>query len=115
MTDTFMPPFAPSFGLSRQVTPRVLTAQFGDGYRQEAGDGLNAIPRSASLQWNTLSASEADDIENFFVTQKGYVAFLWTDPREASPRLWKCPTWSRVSPNGRLDSISATFEQVFDL
>lgn len=115
MTDTFTPPFAPSFGLSRQVTPRVLSAGFGDGYRQDAGDGLNAIPRSLSLQWNMLSSDEADAIEGFFIAEKGYLAFFWTDPREASPRLWKCPTWSRTSPSGRVDSISATFEQVFDL
>lgn len=115
MTDTFTPPFAPSYGLSRQITPRVLGAQFGDGYTQRAGDGLNAIPRTATLEWKDLRVVDADTIETFLIAQKGYLAFYWTDPREGSPRKWKCPTWSRASPYGVVDSISATFEQVFDL
>lgn len=115
MADTFTPPINPSVGMSRKVTPRVLSAAFGDGYRQEAGDGLNAIPRSLSLAWDMLLPTDADLIEAFFIAQKGYVAFLWTDPSETVQRQWKCSTWSRTSPTGVTESMSATFDQVFDL
>src|SRR5258707_15503179 len=114
--DTFSPPLAPTpGGLSHQTTPRVLSAPFGDGYRQDAGDGLNAILRSVTLQWSVLDPAGADAIEAFFVAERGYLAFLWTDPREAIPRQWKCTTWTRSSPTAATASISATFVEVPDL
>ena len=114
--DTFSPPIAPTpGGLSHQVTPRVLSAPFGDGYRQDAGDGLNAILRTVTLQWSVLDPADADTIEAFFVAEKGYLPFLWTDPRESAPRQWKCTTWTRAAATAATDSISATFVEVHDL
>jgi phage-related protein len=114
--DTFNPAWPPTVGqLAREVTPRILTASFGDGYRQEAGDGLNAIARSMDLGWSVLELTDADDIEAFFEAHRGYQAFLWTAPNEAVQRKWKCTTWSRQAAQALQDSITAHFEQVFDL
>ena len=112
---TFTPPINPSWGFSRATTPRVLTAGFGDGYRQESGDGLNLLPRTATPEWQILSTDDADTIENFFRAQKGYLAFDWTPPGESVSSKWKCTTWTRTSPTALTDAITATFEQVFDL
>jgi phage-related protein len=112
---TFTPVMNPSVGLSRQVTARTLDAGFGDGYTQRAGDGLNTIPRVLSLSWDMLEPTDADDIEAFFVAQAGYRKFDWTDPRDGSPGQFICRTWTRTSPTGMTDAISATFEKVFDL
>lgn len=116
MSTTFTPPLEPTPGnKTRSVKPRILSAQFGDGYRQEAGDGLNYLPNSLDLTWAVLMPDQADTIENFFIAQKGYLAFLWTPSNETLERQWKCTNWSRSDPTAATQSITAHFEEVFDL
>lgn len=115
MTDTFAPAYAPEPPMPRKTTPRVLSAKFGDGYRQEGADGLNVLERSMDLSWPLLSSSNADDIEGFFKDRKGYVAFYWTPPGEASASKWKCTGWTRAAGDGEAETMTATFEQVFDV
>lgn len=112
--DTFTPTFTPS-SVDREIVPRVLVAEFGDGCTQRAADGLNTLPRKATLQWTVLRPAEAQAIEDFFVTQAGYLAFLWTDPIDIVARQWICRSWSRGSKKGVIDSMTAVFELVFDL
>lgn len=113
--ETFIPPIAPSVGTGREVSTRVLRADFGDGYSQRSGDGLNAINRQVFVVWGVLSVSDADTIEAFLTARAGFEAFLWAPPREVQPRKWICGTWRRDHDHGTYDSLSATFEEVFDL
>jgi len=58
---------------------RVLTAQFGDGYKQTAGDGINNLVQSWPLQF-TGSAAYITEIRDFLRSHGGAKPFLWTPP-----------------------------------
>ena len=55
-------------GVSESPKPRVLIAQFGDGYEMRAADGINNTPRSWSLQFNNRTKSDIDKLYKFFTT-----------------------------------------------
>jgi phage-related protein len=114
---TFTPSPAPSVtGLSTQTTARVLKAEFGDGYTQRAGDGLNTLPAQVSATWPPMPRATLDAIVSFLEHRRGFEAFAWTVPGEASSRLWTCETWSIAAAGStNLFTLSATFEQVFDI
>ncbi|MBE0152868.1 phage tail protein, partial [Serratia fonticola] len=62
---------------------RVKDVQFGDGYKQSIGDGLNTEIQSWSLTFvSDLSRNAA--IKAFFKRHAGYKAFKWVNPREGA-------------------------------
>ena len=67
--------------VERAVQPslefRVITAQFGDGYKQVSSDGINNLDESWSIT-TPASLREARDIKAFFLEHKGVKSFLWT-------------------------------------
>ena len=113
--ETFSPPFPPAVPIPKQVTNRTLEASFGNGYRQSGPDGMNSQIFTIQLQWPALTVDEADEIEAFFAARGGYQAFLWTAPREFTPKKWVAKAWNRSYNDQEQDSITVTFEQVFDL
>lgn len=113
---TFIPPVGASFstGTSESREPRVLAAQFGDGYTQRAGDGINANPGELSPSWNVLLEGEAQAILNFFASHKGYIPFKFKLPGEATARKWICTKWNRTWATNRTVDVTATWKEVFD-
>ncbi len=111
---TFSPPKAPTVGSQRRTTARILEAQFGDGYSQRAGDGLNSVEDAFSLVWNALSEAEADTITDFFEARGGWEAFDWTPPGEVAARKFRCGEWTR-DWDGAMRRVTANFAEVFDL
>jgi len=103
---------APDFGSPLAVQPRVLTAQFGDGYSQRTGDGINIAPRSWSLQFTSRTTAEKDAIEGFLVARNGIESFDWTPPTGAAGKFL-CKSWQVTPQNAVTWSISATFDEVF--
>ena len=97
------------------TTVRVLEAQYGDGYSQTTGDGLNAIADSYSLSWSLITTAELNSFVDFLKARGGYEAFLWTPPRGTAPRQWKCKTWKTQDLKGGWFSLSCTFKESFDL
>lgn len=112
---TFTPPKAPDYSTGKDVSARIIQAQFGDGYSQRAADGLNPVMDKPRLTWSGLTTADADTIEAFFEARGGHEAFLYTLPREVTAKLWICKTWTRNYPEPNFDTINASFEQVFDL
>lgn len=113
---TFTPPVEPSVsGLSVATKTRTLVAEFGDGYTQRAGDGLNGIAKQVSVTWNALQTADADTIIAFFEARGGFEMFEWTPPRGNTALKWIVTEWQLVPLDSALDAISATFVQVFDL
>jgi len=53
-------------GFSRSVTHRVLSAEFGDGYDQTVGDGVNTKNDSFSASFKNRSAAEVNLLADFF-------------------------------------------------
>lgn len=104
---------APDFGIQLSVKPRVLTAQFGDGYMQRVGDGINIAGESWSLTFSARTASERDTILNFLKARNGIESFDWTSP-SGTVGKFICPEWSYTPVNAAANSITASFQQVFE-
>lgn len=116
MPETFTPAYAPSpQSTSRADTPRVLRAEFGDGYSQRARDGLNFSRRTVTLQWDALAAADADTIEAFFAERGGTEAFYYTLPLEATAYLWTAGEVRRGYVSADIVSLSVPLTQEFDL
>lgn len=113
--ETFTPAKAPSQDSGKKVNARIKRSDFGDGYSQRAGDGLNSIKRNYNFNWNAIGVAAAQAIEDFLEARGGHEAFLYTPPREADPRKFICTEWARGYSGGDADSITATFEEVPDL
>lgn len=94
-----------------QVEYRTATAQFGDGYAQNAADGINNKQQSWPLTFKKRS-TEAAAIMAFFDEHAGYKAFAWKPPLGVlGLYLVKNPT---IKPMGAgWYEIAATFEQAF--
>ncbi|MDT8894177.1 phage tail protein [Halomonas sp. I1] len=102
----------PSYGLDEQPQFRVDTAQFGDGYAQRRPSGINATTRTWTLQWELLTKSQADTIQDFLLSQQGVRAFHWTIPEtgeEVKVVCRKAP--SRVYTDYQLYRVSAVFTE----
>jgi phage-related protein len=112
---TFTPPVHPDWGMERNFAPRVLKAEFGDGYAQRAADGINNNPVSISATWTNLTTAEKNTILNFFVARKGYQAFLYQYVDETSPKAYVCEEWGYTHEDAGGYTVTATFVQVFDL
>jgi phage-related protein len=113
--DTFAPTFQPSKDSTQRVVKRrVNTAQFGDGYSQRSGDGLNASPRLFTAAWAALRSTEADIYEAFFDAHKS-TPFLWTPPLETVQRKWIAGDSTQGYLGGSTVSLSCPLTEVFDL
>jgi phage-related protein len=101
-----------TYGAELAKQPRILMADFGDGYQQRAGDGINLIRQMWSLEFRKVDA-DADAIDSFLAGQKGYLSFDWTPPKGAAIKAI-CRDWRRQIASPGVSVITATFEQVFE-
>lgn len=100
----------PSYPIEKQAEPRVKRVSFGDGYTQEAPDGLNYNLYTWNLSWDALTPAEKTTIENFLIARGGYQSFNWTDPTGTS-FVVKAPTWTVSNFEPSIYKITATFKQ----
>lgn len=115
MTDIFTPVHQPSpQSTQRTIKRRVNTAEFGDGYSQRSGDGLNASPRTYLAAWDAILASEAEVYEAFFDAHK-VTMFLWTPPLESAQRRWIAGDSTTGYLGGSTVSFSCSLKEVFDV
>lgn len=107
---TFTPPVEPSYGSPKTVEFSFKEAQFGDGYRQRAGDGINTESQNWDLRWNNISNADADTIETFLKARAGTEAFEWTTPYSEVKNFFASSF--RRTPNGfGTSNLSVTFEE----
>lgn len=113
---TFTPPAGVnvSIGTAISVTPRIRRADFGDGYSQRSGDGLNTMPVKTSVEFATLTRAEAASILSFLESRKGYLPFMWKMPGETSARQWIATSWRKTYSDAINQDVSAEFEETFD-
>lgn len=113
--ETFTPPVQPSPGTSKKITPKILKAEFGDGYSQSSRNGHNHIRDEVSLSWDYLLRSEAEAIDAFFTARGGDQAFWYQPFLYQAPLKWTCETWDvKVAENGGWQ-VSATLIRNFTL
>lgn len=105
--------YGPTTSASRAAQAKVLRADFGDGYSQRAADGINTVRDTYTLSWENITRTEAQTCDTFFRARGGYEAFWWTAPGQ-SQKKWICSDWQVRHSTATLDSLSATFVEVFD-
>lgn len=104
----------PEFGASVEKKPKVKSITFGDGYEQRVRDGLNTSPSKWTLQFAMRDNDETDEIMGFLEDRGAVEAFEWTPPNESTAIKVVCRNWTKTLNKFNLNSISATFEQVFE-
>lgn len=105
--------YAPSYTSQRKHAPRALLAQFGDGYEQRAGDGINTNPQEWDLTFENLGDTDADALLGQLDGYGAVTSFTWTPPRGSEIRV-VCRTWSVTYASAGANTIAATFTEVFE-
>ena len=109
MTDTFN--WRVLVDASGDVTYKVYTAEFGDGYSQDVAAGINAKRQT----WNVTFKGrrvEVLAIIAFLDTQAGKT-FFWKAPLVATVGKYQCLKWSPVDHGGGIWSINMEFKLKF--
>jgi phage-related protein len=101
----------PAIDARKKIKPAVLSAKFGDGYEQRAGNGINTMLSMWALEFRGKSRAEAALIEAFLVARAGVEAFYWVDPDGVSG-TYICREWSRTELGAGRMHLSADFEEV---
>lgn len=103
--------WCPRLNATSDTKFRTRTVQFGDGYTQVSGDGLN--PRSQ--EW-TLSFTGSEDyikaIKDFLDAHGGTRAFQWQPPLE-DIGLYRCDSYKPTALGNKKYTLDATFKQAF--
>jgi phage-related protein len=112
---TFVPPVGPSQSTTQSRTPKIYLAEYGDGYEQRAAAGINTRRLSASVVWDGLVHTDANQIVSFFEARAGFEPFLYMLLPDTVTRRWVCSTIARseIGPLG--SSLSAEWREVFDI
>ncbi|MFJ3121037.1 phage tail protein [Pseudomonas protegens] len=87
---------------------------FGDGYTQAGGIGINTKSQKWELTFNGPfgDGSTLEGVRNFLDRHEGYKAFRWTPPLGVEG--WYRATGYQPRPLGAgLYSLSVTFKQVY--
>lgn len=105
----------PSFGLSRNISNRILKANFGDGYSQRVGDGLNTEEETFDLTWNNLTHTQFQRLSNYISARKGFRSFLWQSPMDGGHKPYICESFNTQVVSYRIYTITAKFTRVYDL
>ena len=106
--------YTPTYAVAMDVTPRVRTTVFGDGYTQRSGDGLNTQRQVWSLEFVSDSSS-IDNIETFLRNTGGVDSFDWTPPRQTTALKFIYTSYARAPIGPYTDRLSVSFRQEFDL
>lgn len=96
---------------------RVLTGQFGNGFKQVVNDGLNAKIEVWTLEYRPLFGTELTEVRAFYETVGASTVFYWTPFGETVPKKWRrvVDTYKESMFNIDLIIISLTVEQDFTL
>lgn len=91
--------------------PRIIGADFGDGYSQESPDGINHILESWALVFEDRYPDEILAIEAFLTARKGTEKFEYVN-RMGTTITVKCKEWDvKPAKKNRL-TLTCTFNQV---
>ena len=105
--------YTPDYGAQSEVKPRVRVTKFDDGDEQRQANGINTQPKVWTLKFSLRSDTEASAIESFFVARAAVENFDYTDINGVAGK-YVCRSWSRVKERFNLNTISCTFEQVYE-
>lgn len=112
---TTLPDIQPDNVSSRKSTKaRVVRTNFGDGYSQRIGDGLNAVRDEWNVQWTNITAADKETLVQFFEGLAGVTSFQWTPQGDSAAKNFTCAEWNVTPKNAYYYSLTAKFTQEFD-
>lgn len=120
MTEIF-PNYSPDLQSSRTKKPKILRAEFSDGYFQASGDGIHPFEETWTLSFSNRPKAVIDEIVEFLDTSGGVISWYWTPPDETAlipPKRWICTQDGyngpiKVGPDAY--SVSFSVERVWTL
>lgn len=107
-------------GLGRQVQFSLLSAQFGDGYRQVGLNGINTKQENISISFNNRRYTEGNLIAKFFDNRQGLnFDLILTDTAgdqadNTETLRVSCDGYNLVYVNDVTVSIQATLRRVYE-
>ena len=103
-------------GFTRQSTPKIHMADFGDGYTQRIADGINNLQQTMEVSFSTRPKAEIDDLVAFFESLGGVNKFEMTidDTNGAETIKVLCQQWSQTWTFDNFYSLSATFIRCYE-
>lgn len=110
MKETFT--FSPRIEPTGSMNFRALRAQFGDGYAQTAGDGLNSARQAWPLEF-VGDETKIRAIKDFLDRHGGHKPFLWTAPMSDEASYVLQDGYQLAALGRGYFRLTATFEQVF--
>ena len=97
---------------SGEFKHRIKEVEFGDGYKQVAGDGIN--PESQTWPFSYKGLKDEVMLIFKFIRQHTVKSFIWTPPfGEKGLYRVKADSISMIPISGGVMKLSATFEQAF--
>mgnify|MGYP003122792027 FL=1 len=102
----------PTYGASKNSTPKIRVAEFGSGYSQRTVYGINQDLKNWQFTWENITETNADEIETFLEARGGVESFDYQPQGEASSKKYICVNWSKSIPYLNRATINATFQQV---
>lgn len=106
-------------GIQQAPAPRVLKAQFGDGYEMRVRDGINNTPRSWGLTFNNRTKEDIDNLYAFFNRLASVDTCKLTIPDQTESGNEFTATvviedYNRVMTYDNFYSLSCTAREVFE-
>jgi phage-related protein len=106
--------YVPQYATSLEVAPKILKAQFGDGYTQRSVDGINTQGQKWNLNFSNTEHADLIAIIAFMAVRGGYTSFTWTPP-DGTEISVVCEKWGRSIIDFSTSGYNLVFEEVFDL
>lgn len=108
-TETFS--WSPRVGAQSDNSFRTRKAQFGDGYTQVAGDGINPVMPQWSVSF-TGDEAYVGAIKAFLTRHAGAKSFIWKPPLEPAG-LWRSESLQIATHGADNYTLSTTFIRAY--
>jgi len=104
-------------GINQTEAPRVLKAQFGDGFEMRIRDGINNTPRTWSLSFANRTKSDIDKLYKFMTTLASVDTAKLTVPNAVDGEetvTVVLEAYSRTLSYDEFYTLSCTAREVFE-
>lgn len=115
MVDTLPSTPVPDNDLDVAVEIKLFNADFGDGYSQRAGKGLNNTKRTFPLTWSNITEAEKATLKTFFENHSTGQMFYYTLPDEDTVRKFYLKAYTIKYQAADQYMAKATVEEVYDV
>ncbi|WP_340619618.1 phage tail protein [Xenorhabdus siamensis] len=102
--------FPARVGAVGEFEPVVRSVQFGDGYKQTSGDGINSQRESWPLSF-VGALSEIEPVMAFLREHQGWRSFKWRNPL-SEMGLYQAGKFT-IQASGAYFTLSVTFTRIY--